>query len=97
MTFWPMLIRNVPGGHEWINHAGFGVIAAREFHPIVLALASKLVEWSVSRRPPMLLIFALHASFAIEKPHRRIGLTEATFGGSIPEYLQLGDRQRNAW
>jgi hypothetical protein len=32
------------GSNAWINHAAFVAIDAREFHPIVLAFASKLIE-----------------------------------------------------
>jgi hypothetical protein len=37
------LTRNIRGGNAWIKHASFVPIDAHEFHPIVLALARKLV------------------------------------------------------
>jgi hypothetical protein len=39
-----MPIGNMPGGNAWINHAAFVAIEPREFHPIVLAFVSKLIE-----------------------------------------------------
>jgi hypothetical protein len=50
MRYWVMPIRNMRGGNAWINHTAFIAIDARELHPIVLAFASRLIEWGLPRR-----------------------------------------------
>jgi hypothetical protein len=84
-----MPIGNMRGGNVWINHAVFVAIDTREFHPIILAFASKRIEWGLPQRPPTLFVFALHASFVIEKPHRSDVLTEMRFRSTVPKYLHL--------
>jgi hypothetical protein len=39
-----MPVGNMRGGNARINHAAFVAIDAREFQPIVMAFASKLIE-----------------------------------------------------
>jgi hypothetical protein len=90
MTYWVMLVRNMRGGNAWINHTAFVVIDAHEFHPIVLALADKLVASGLMERLSTRFIFALHASFGRVKP--RHAVTEAAFCAAIPGYLHLNIR-----
>jgi hypothetical protein len=43
---------------------------------------------------PTFFVFALHASFAIEKPHRSGVITEMTLRSTVPGYLHLEIRRQ---
>jgi hypothetical protein len=85
---WIMLVANMRGGNFGVNHAAFGVVDAHEFHPIILTLARKLIDSGLPLRPPTFFVFALHASFGTDKPHRHI-LTESAFLAELPGSLHL--------
>jgi hypothetical protein len=84
-----MFARNLRGGNAWISHAGFIEIDAQEFHPTVLFLARKRVDSGLPQRSPTLFIFAMRASFGIEKPHHHAVVTEYAFCGALPGYLHV--------
>jgi hypothetical protein len=88
-VFWRKCTQNVRGGNAWINYAAFVAIDAQEFHPIVLALARRLVKAKLPQRPPTLVIVALHASFAPERTHGRVVVSDELFRDSVPGYLRL--------
>jgi hypothetical protein len=88
-VFWRKFAQNMRGGNAWINHAAFVAIDAQEFDPTVVALARTLVKTQLPQRPPMLFIFALHASFAPERAHGRIVVSDDLFRDSVPGYLRL--------
>jgi hypothetical protein len=89
MVHWQMLVQNMRGGNAWTKHAAFVAIDAREFHPIVLALTARLIDFGLPWRSPTLFIFALHDSFALDRPHQRLILTEGIFRRVIPGYFHL--------